>query len=68
MSQPYSLGQEAATTIAQIACFNGTLPQGAPTSPVLSNMICAPLDNSLMKLAKKTKCTGLTPLFWRISA
>lgn len=49
---PYLLGNEAATTIAQIACYNGHLPQGAPTSPVLTNMICAPLDNQLMRFAK----------------
>jgi RNA-directed DNA polymerase len=52
-SKPYSLGEEAAITIAQIACLNGVLPQGAPTSPVLTNMLCAPLDNQLMQFAKK---------------
>ena len=52
MNKPYSIGREAAITIAQIACLNGRLPQGAPTSPVLSNMICAPLDNAMMRLAK----------------
>lgn len=57
MNAPYSIGEEAATTIAQIACFNGVLPQGAPTSPILTNMICVPLDNSLMRLAKRTGCT-----------
>lgn len=57
MQKPYSLGDEAATTIAQIACLNGVLPQGAPSSPILSNMICVPLDNNLMRLAKQTGCT-----------
>ena len=56
MAAPYSLPDEAATTIAQIACFNGRLPQGAPSSPVITNMICIPLDNSLMRLAKSTNC------------
>lgn len=50
---PYNLGKEAAVTIAQIACRNGVLPQGAPSSPILTNMICVPLDNSMMHLAKK---------------
>ena len=54
MKPPYSIGEEAATTIAQIACLNGILPQGAPSSPVITNMICVPLDNALMRLAKKT--------------
>lgn len=53
MAKPYSIGIEAATTIAQIACYNGKLPQGAPTSPILTNMLCVPLDNSLMQFAKK---------------
>ena len=53
MKPPYSIGAEAAMVIAQIACYNGKLPQGAPTSPVLTNMVCAPLDTKLSKLAKK---------------
>ena len=56
MHEPYSLTDEAATTIAQIACFNGRLPQGAPSSPIITNMICIPLDNALMRLAKSTGC------------
>lgn len=56
MKPPYSIGEEAATTIAQLACLNGRLPQGAPSSPVITNMICVPLDNALMRLAKNTGC------------
>lgn len=56
MKPPYAIGEEAATTIAQIACLNGKLPQGAPSSPVIANMICVPLDNALMRLAKSTGC------------
>ena len=56
MRPPYSIGKEAATTIAQIACVNGVLPQGSPCSPILTNMVCVPLDNSMMKLAKATDC------------
>lgn len=52
-AKPYSLGEEAARTIAQITCLNGVLPQGAPTSPILTNMLCSPLDNQLMQYAKK---------------
>ena len=56
MKPPYSIGEEAATTIAQIACLNGKLPQGAPSSPIITNMICVPLDNALLRLAKSTGC------------
>ena len=56
MKAPYCIKEEAATTIAQIACLNGRLPQGAPSSPIITNMIMAPLDNALMRLAKKANC------------
>lgn len=52
----FKLSQLIATTIAQIACFNNTLPQGSPCSPVISNLICTILDVRLSKLAKKYGC------------
>lgn len=55
MKPPYSIGEEAATVIAQIACYKGRLPQGAPSSPILTNMICAPLDTQLTRVAMKYK-------------
>ena len=51
MAKPYSLPDPAATVLARICCHDNRLPQGAPTSPVVSNMICAPLDRELMTLA-----------------
>lgn len=33
------------------------MPQGAPTSPVISNLICWKLDNQLQSFAKKARCT-----------
>lgn len=53
LSKPYEIGEEASTTFAQLACYNGILPQGAPSSPIITNMICRPLDNRLINLAKK---------------
>ena len=46
----------AATVLAHICCHKDTLPQGAPTSPVMSNMICARMDRELLGLAKKHHC------------
>jgi RNA-directed DNA polymerase len=46
----------AATILAQICCHHNVLPQGAPTSPVVSNMICARMDRELLALAKKYHC------------
>lgn len=57
MHTPYNRNHEVATTLAQICCFNGYLPQGAPTSPIVSNMLCAKLDSQLQKLAKEHRST-----------
>ena len=53
-----ALGIDArvAEIIAQICCNGGHLPQGAPSSPLLSNMICFRLDNNLMEFAKEARC------------
>ena len=44
---------DVAETIARICTNNGCLPQGAPSSPVISNMICFRLDKSLMGFSKE---------------
>jgi len=38
--------------MAKICCVNGCLPQGAPSSPILSNLIMRKLDNELAHLSK----------------
>jgi RNA-directed DNA polymerase len=57
MAIPYERNPDVATVLAQICCFNNELPQGAPTSPIISNMICAKMDSQLQRLAKKHRCT-----------
>ncbi|MDZ4298935.1 MAG: reverse transcriptase domain-containing protein, partial [Moraxellaceae bacterium] len=52
ISPPYSLKKETATLIAGLCCTDNVLPQGAPTSPIVSNMICRRLDRELSLLAK----------------
>ncbi len=51
----YQFPKEVATAIAQIACYEGKLPQGAPSSPIITNMICNIFDMRLLHLAKKYK-------------
>lgn len=46
---------EIATIIAQLTCYNGSLPQGAPTSPIITNLICNILDMRLIKIGKRYK-------------
>jgi len=55
MAYPFNFGAEVATALAQICCFKNTLPQGAPTSPILSNFICRRLDNEIMRLVSTNK-------------
>ncbi|MDL0441898.1 trypsin-like peptidase domain-containing protein [Stutzerimonas frequens] len=52
IAQPYKLNPATASVIAHMCTVNGFLPQGAPTSPILSNMICSSLDRQLSVLAK----------------
>lgn len=56
MAYPYRLSAPIATVLSQICCYKNQLPQGAPTSPIISNMICAKLDSQLLYLAKQNKC------------
>ena len=51
----FKLPIEMATVIAQLACYQGCLPQGAPSSPIITNLICQILDNRLLKIAKSYK-------------
>jgi RNA-directed DNA polymerase len=57
LNMPYNIPPKAATVLAQIICFENELPQGAPTSPIVSNMICAKLDSQFQRLAKEFSCT-----------
>lgn len=53
MKPPFAMAPAAATVCAQIATYRNGLPQGAPTSPVLSNFIAATLDRRLLRLARQ---------------
>jgi RNA-directed DNA polymerase len=55
LAYPFNFNEIVATTLAQICCYKGVLPQGAPTSPILSNFICHQLDNKLLSLLSKNK-------------
>lgn len=53
---PFYFNSTVATFLAQICCNNNQLPQGAPTSPIISNFICARLDRQLLNFAREQNC------------
>jgi RNA-directed DNA polymerase len=55
-SSAYLLPKDVAIFIAQLCSTRDGLPQGAPTSPIISNMICSCMDRDLMRLAAKYRC------------
>lgn len=56
---PFNFNYNIAVAITQLVCYNGVLPQGAPTSPIISNFVCRTLDKELAILSHKYKilCT-----------
>ncbi len=56
MAYPYHLNDKVATVLARICSLRTCLPQGAPTSPIISNMICAKMDSQLQKVARDHRC------------
>ena len=56
IAAPYAVPRAVATVMAQICCFQNALPQGAPTSPIIANMISSRMDANLQKLARRHRC------------
>jgi len=43
---------DVAIALARLCTYANKLPQGAPTSPILSNMICLKMDQALLRFCK----------------
>ena len=56
MAFPFEYPADVATLLAQLCCHENQLPQGAPTSPIVSNYICRRLDTQLAHLARSERC------------
>lgn len=56
-SRPFNFSHQVATVIAHMCTLGGKLPQGAPTSPFLSNLICRTMDRDLTDLARRNRAT-----------
>jgi hypothetical protein len=54
---PFHAPQAVARYLANLTCYEGCLPQGAPTSPILSNLLCRRLDSRLFKWARRNGYT-----------
>lgn len=58
-SKPFDFSNKQSAILASLICLpkgiddKRGLPQGAPTSPIISNLICKKLDYQLGKMAKK---------------
>lgn len=56
MVYPFNFNSTVATFLAQTCCYCNQLPQGAPTSPTISNLICAKLDRQLLDFSRENNC------------
>jgi RNA-directed DNA polymerase len=54
-SSMFDFDYQVSTALALLTTYNGKLPTGAPTSPVISNLICLPLDNDLKSFADENQ-------------
>lgn len=52
---PMRFTKNAANCLAGICTYQGRLPMGAPTSPILSNLVCMKLDKKLMAISADHK-------------
>lgn len=57
--QHAGFGAKGAALVARLACFRGALAQGAPSSPILSNLCFQEMDAILLQLALtyEVRCT-----------
>jgi hypothetical protein len=56
-SRDFGLDPKIARILANVLCHKSSLPQGAPSSPVVSNLLARMLDIHLAKLAKRNRLT-----------
>lgn len=56
LAPPFRFPPEVSTVLAQLCTHENALPQGAPTSPIISNVLCHKLDRVLLSLAKENRC------------
>ena len=55
MLKSENFSQRFIRTVIKWCVYKNKLPQGAPSSPILSNAVCMSLDNRMMTLTKKIR-------------
>lgn len=53
MKHTFRMDDDTADTVTQLCTLDGALPQGAVTSPILSNFVCRMLDKRLYSFCSK---------------
>jgi RNA-directed DNA polymerase len=53
---PFDYPDDVAELLSELCCHEGSLPQGAPTSPIISNYLCRSMDRELGQLAQNNSC------------
>lgn len=56
MAKPFNCVADIATLMAHLCCIDNGLAVGAPTSPVVANMVSLRMDAALLKLAQANGC------------
>ncbi len=56
-NKPFQFSILISKILSNICCLQNITPQGAPTSPIISNFVCRKLDNDLTRLAKAFHCS-----------
>lgn len=51
----FQCSRPVAICLAQLCCYKQKLPQGAPSSPTVTNLICQILDRRILNLSKRYK-------------
>jgi len=51
-SKPFQASPSLARLLANLVTYQGRLPQGSPTSPYLSNIVCRRMDHELFRWAR----------------
>jgi RNA-directed DNA polymerase len=57
ISDRFGFNDSTANALTLLMTYNGHLPQGAPTSPIISNFVCEQMDLELGQLAADRKWT-----------